>query len=264
MPSLAPTGEPDIVFPDYTIAAFNNPASPQSKAFSWMLRDPNFGTFSPSRMRQRFALASLYYTTNGDDWWTGNYTNSQSTIRGGLMPWMSYMDHECDWYHQRSSDTMSSRDKSDVLALFSYTSSSSGVVVCDNEVNPNGVFRGIRRLWLDGVGLQGTLPQELAMLTGLQELHLNHNQDLVGPLPPEWFLNDKETDQSWQSTLKTLELQNCSLTGPIPTQIGLASNLEVLDLQQNAFIGRIPSEIGLLSNLQDLRWNDNAITGEFV
>lgn len=174
---------------------------------------------------------------------------------------MSYVDHECDWYHQRTNDA---RETSNLQALFSYTSSSSGVVVCETVVQPNGVFRGFRRLLLEGVGLQGTLPQELALLTGLQELYLNHNQDLVGPLPPEWFLNDKETDQSWQSTMKKLKLQNCSLTGTIPTQISLASNLEVLDLQQNALVGSIPSEIGLMPNLQDLLWNENALTGEFV
>jgi hypothetical protein len=261
MPSLAPTREEEIVFPEYTLAAFNNPASPQSKAFGWMLRDPNFGTYSSSRMRQRFALATLYYSTNGDDWWLANYTISQTTVRGGLLPWLSYLDHECDWFHQRTSDA---RETSDFQALFSYTSSSSGVVVCVDEIRPNGVFRGFRRLWLEGVGLQGTLPQELALLTDLEELHLSHNQVLVGPLPPEWFLNDKKTDQSWQSTLKKLKVQNCSLTGTIPSQISLASNLEILDLQQNAFVGSIPSELGLMSNLQDLLWNDNALTGEFV
>ena len=262
-PSWQPTGQPDVVFPEYTLTAFNNPGSPQSKAFSWMLRDPNFGLYLPNRIRQRFALATLYYATNGDDWTVqqqpndnpqarqaaGDTTNGKLSGHGGLLPWLSYAGHECDWYFSKE------------LLLESPRASLSGVQeLCQEEIVGDTPFRSYRSLWLEGTQLQGTLPPELALLTGLENVQLSHN-DLFGTLPAAWFWDDKATTITWQTSLKELHLKNNSFTGQIPSEIGLASHLVTLDLQQNQFRENIPTEIGWLTNLQHLLWNDNVLTG---
>lgn len=265
-PSAEPTTQPEVIFPEYTLAAFNNPASPQSKAFSWMLRDPNFGLYSPNRMRQRFALATLYYSTNGDDWsiqkssTTSRQDGTDLSNRGGLLPWLSYAGHECDWYYQRTTPPEEGMGRQSSSILSQYSSNLLGVVVCENEFHSDGVFRAYRSLWLENVGLQGTLPPELAFLTGLEELQLTNNE-LIGSIPPQWFWNDKDTLITWQTTLQKLFLKNNTISGTVPPDIGLASNLERMDFQQNRIQLRIPTEIGRLSNLQHLLWNDNLLTG---
>ena len=64
--------------------ALQDPSSPQSAAFEWMLSSANSGVTSNRRLMQRYALATLYYSTQGSIWETS--TN-----------WLS-SNHECTWY----------------------------------------------------------------------------------------------------------------------------------------------------------------------
>ena len=47
--------------------------------------DPDFTNLTMARRLQRFALATLYYATNGDEW-----TDAHG--------WMQYDVHECEWF----------------------------------------------------------------------------------------------------------------------------------------------------------------------
>ncbi len=65
-------------------SVFDNHHSPQFKALRWFQNDmSNYNMTSAARVAQRYALATLYYSTNGAGW----QTRSQ---------WGS--GHECDWY----------------------------------------------------------------------------------------------------------------------------------------------------------------------
>jgi len=61
--------------------------SPQNRSADWLLGDKNAG-FDPeqnkSRMVQRYTLAVLYYSTEGDKW----------TEQGDFLS----LEHECDWH----------------------------------------------------------------------------------------------------------------------------------------------------------------------
>jgi hypothetical protein len=71
--------------PSYSLElASNNASSPQAEALTWLQKDPQYNEYELHRLYQRYALAVLYYSTNGE-WW--NYT------RG----WMSN-DNECSWF----------------------------------------------------------------------------------------------------------------------------------------------------------------------
>lgn len=64
--------------------ALSNPSSPQRAAFEWLRTSNNTQISSDERILQRYALASLFYATEGDQWKT-------------TVSWLSE-DDECFWY----------------------------------------------------------------------------------------------------------------------------------------------------------------------
>ncbi len=64
--------------------ALANPSSPQRAAFEWLRSPVNAEISSDERLLQRYALASLFYATGGDQWKTS-------------VSWLSQED-ECFWY----------------------------------------------------------------------------------------------------------------------------------------------------------------------
>jgi hypothetical protein len=88
-PTFAPTSPPTSfmnLLPPYSLEiAESDPASPQARALTWLQEDPQFNEFAAYRLLQRYALAVLYYSTNGDSW--ENRTG-----------WLSN-DSECSWYN---------------------------------------------------------------------------------------------------------------------------------------------------------------------
>lgn len=63
--------------------ALQTPSTPQNNAVSWLAGNANLSTYSDAKKIQRYVLATLYYSTNGDSW----------TRNTG---WLSDSD-ECDW-----------------------------------------------------------------------------------------------------------------------------------------------------------------------
>jgi hypothetical protein len=126
---------------------------------------------------------------------------------------------------------------------------------------------------LNNLGLRGTLPWELVLLTNLEFLSFANNR-ISGSIPSR--INEltrlKEFDASsnyltgtlppsFGSSVVRLGLRQNDLTGTIPGSWGTEMpNLQNLDIADNALTGTIPSELGLLP----LRFFDlhmNALTG---
>lgn len=108
------------------------------------------------------------------------------------MKWLNYSDHECTWF--------------------------------PSEMFPSCTLEGAyRKLQLRNTSLQGTLPEELGLLT----------------------------------SLTTLDLRNNLVQATLPSTIGLLSNLMELLVGNNALVGSLPTEIGLLVNLRHLSIPDN-------
>ena len=117
-------------------------------------------------------------------------------------------------------------------------------------LNLQGRWDRERREWIPH-GLQGSIPAELASLTNLRHLRLNHNA-LAGSIP---------TELGSLSSLESLGVDNNSLTGPIPTELGSLAALRYLSLGGNELTGVIPSELGSLSSLESLGVDNNSLTG---
>lgn len=206
----APTLDPVIEsfrtsLPVYTIeSSLQDPTSPQSKALSWLANNTNLEEYNDIRLTQRFVLATLYYSTNGDRW-----TNNDG--------WLSDAD-ECTW-------------------------SNDDDFACTGQI--------LSYIVLNDRSLSGTLPQEIGMLTLLVELSLDGNQ-LVGNIP---------TTIAQMENLNFLYLFDNRLDGVLPTELGSMTQLENLDLEINDLSGEIPSQFSRLSNLVQLWLSNNQLTG---
>ena len=111
-----------------------------------------------------------------------------------------------------------------------------------NGVSTNA-FGTVIGLSLPYNGLNGTLPAQLALLTGLTALTLQGNQ-LTGEIPAEFGL---------LSGLNRLDLADNNLTGSIPAELGDLDKLFHLDLNRNNLTGSIPAELGQLSLISGFR-----------
>jgi hypothetical protein len=77
-----------VSFDDGT--ALQTPLMPQNMALNWLANNTNLDTYSDAKKIQRFALATLFYSTNGTTW----YVNDT---------WMSNHEDECGWYNNGAS-----------------------------------------------------------------------------------------------------------------------------------------------------------------
>ena len=231
-PTTAPTtnlqGSIVSLLPNYTLISLQDPTSPQSKALKWLTRahSPEFlSELTDSRIRQRFALASFYFATNGNGWqWRRYWLSTDPSI------------HECDWWSHHHE-------------LPGFTGASSS---CNEDTLE------FEKLALSLNNLKGYLVPEVALLTNLREISLvgdNFFQSLIdrtdvndkvlsGSFPTEWFKS--------LTKLKSLDISKNALTGSIATEIGLLSNLEKLHINENDFQLQIPSELFGLPKIENL------------
>lgn len=119
------------------------------------------------------------------------------------------------------------------------------------EDSLEGSPQRVTRLYLSGMGLDGSIPSELTGLTELKELYL-HDNELSGPIPPE--LGDL-------SSLTHLHAYRNDLGGELPSELGKLSALRELRLESNDLSGLLPPELGSLTRLTRLFLADNDLSG---
>ncbi len=118
-------------------------------------------------------------------------------------------------------------------------------------VKGGGYPERVAVLNVDSRGLNGVIPPELGMLTGLEYLALSLN-GLTGVIPPELGnLRD----------VRDMRLDHNSLSGVIPPELGMLTGLEYLALSHNGLTGAIPPELGNLSSVRELRLPGNSLSG---
>lgn len=87
--TVSPTKQIEIGnLPPYSVEAMRDPHSPQSRAYDWLIEDLSRNNYTDERLLQRFALATLFFSTSGVSW--KDSTN-----------WISHEDHECTWFTLR-------------------------------------------------------------------------------------------------------------------------------------------------------------------
>jgi hypothetical protein len=120
--------------------AHSNSSSPQAKALAWIMNDARYPLY---RLNQRYALAALYYSTNGDSW-VENFN------------WLS-KDNECEWYLGSSGDSFGGCDEGSRLSkLYFFSNNMDGAIPAELELLTN-----LEQMKLIDRSIDGTIPTEL-------------------------------------------------------------------------------------------------------
>ena len=206
------------------------PNSSQALAFEWLMEDLDGALdLTHDRIKQRFALATLFFATAGEMW-------------VAKENWLNHSVDECTWEIKPDfgEKAILSAGFTGFLAEM-HPSTEPAPTPC----NENGM---IQHLWLDQNNLQGTLPLEIYMLTWLKTISLGGN-NLPGTISSH--IGQLTLLEGWAS-------RHAMFKGKIPTEIGLLSNLRSLVLFNNDFAGPVPTQIWNLTNLETIAWAQNA------
>ena len=231
-------------------AITRNDTSAQSLAFDWILHDPLLQNYTMDyRIVQRFVLATLFYATGGANKKLDDETGESLAGWFHDENWLSYDEHECNWWHQ---DDIGGK-------IVSVTEFARQENLENKTLGPCGVkgdslepgSDAYQHLWLWELGLEGSIPPELYLLTTLRSLSLFANR-LDGTI---------STSIGQLQKLELLQLQNNDLSGPIPSEIGSMKELTDVFFFSNPITGSIPSEIGDLSNLVVFQQDNSLMTG---
>lgn len=258
-----------------------DPESPQHKANVWMLQDPFLNTYPLWRQHQRFVMAVLYYSLEGDHWFRNDH-------------WLSYQVPECEWFSQSpqpcnehgelSTEDLQSNNLGGTLPMelelstvttlnyaHNHIAGSLPLVVDTNHVEVlifsnnsltsvgNAVamagFSGTRRrvLKIDHNQIRFTSMDFMAAFPNLEVLNVTGNQ-LAGTLPTNELYSTPH--------LTYLGLGHNRLQGTVPTELGLLSSLSQLDLSSNDGIGgSLPEELTGMEALTMLDVSGTSLTG---
>ncbi|CAB9510346.1 Leucine Rich Repeat [Seminavis robusta] len=223
--------------PEYTLRAMENPRSPQTKAYQWLssnIKNSNNTPHLPMwRLKQRFALATFYYSTRGD-YWVKN------------QGWLDWDSDECSWaqidsgWYMYPNPAAYCHDNGQLLSLkFGKANNLDGTILPEISL----LRESLETFQFSGnYQLEGCIPTEVGMMTRLTSL-LFGKTHLSGILP---------TKLGQLQSLENLLISGREFDGTIPTELGNLRNLTDLGFQIVNLSGSIPTEILQLSNLKNL------------
>jgi hypothetical protein len=232
----------------------------QFEALNWMVYKDLFVQLDDTgllrtpelEVQQRYALAVFYFATTGPNWHT-------------QYDFLSPYNSVCSWgIGEEGLGTICDVDFATVQSLqfgkffyfvWLWTANVSFAGGChrgeDLDRTHSAPFFFYNKSGDNA--LAGSLPRELALLTGLNDVDFE-NSNFQGTTIP--------TEFGAMRNLDTLSLFGCQLTGKIPVEFELLVTVTLLDLQQNQLSGPLPTGLYLLSNsLAELAVRDNLLTG---
>lgn len=285
-PTMAPTSFLEDALPESTQLAIEDSNTAQARAYQWYLEDQEYissmtdleGAESADVLSyvpiQRFALATLYYATNGDGWLDAKN-------------WLDHDESDCNWFSTFFGSICSPGAQSRRLRGLQESTTPTPLYLNRLSLNKNnitgtfvpemallsnldvlnihqnylsgtiptefGTFKHITLFQLFDNWLSGTIPSQLGLLPKVRQLNLAFNQ-LTGTIPT--------TLSQLGPTLESLSASNNLIEGTIPTELGNLSNLEGMYFYNTPNLtGLIPSELGLLTAMTQLQLNTADFTG---
>jgi hypothetical protein len=218
---------------DDRYAHFVLSGSPQWRAVEWLLSEdlaqlPFIKNRVPdvARLRQRYALAVLYFHFGGAAWNLPAGTGWLSDTNNDVAM------NECDWLAVVCSD-----DDNGNTGLVTALELGPEIPMRMAGVLPSelGLLTALNVLDLADKGITGTIPAAVyRSLTNLRYLDIGNNRLVsLSPAIAHW------------SNLQTLIVANNKLYGALPTELYSLTNLQVLFVQNNPLAsGRLLESIG--------------------
>ncbi|CAB9521318.1 leucine rich repeat [Seminavis robusta] len=257
--SLSPGGDLLNLLPEYTQARIQTGSTnPQTKAYDWLLADPQFLNYSDSRLLQRYAMAALGYAIE---------------LEGMRDDWLDHDYHECDWEQDAAPRNFILKSncnlEEEIQRLWFYDDQQGSLppelgllTTVINVGMQNGKLKGVlpsqighltdlEILSIHTNGISGSLPTELGLCRQLIDIRIHQNL-LVGPLPSEMGM---------MSRLRYFWGLDNMFTGPLPSEIGQMQELMGMEIFANNFNGTIPTELGKLVNLGEFTADENQLSG---
>lgn len=238
-----------------------DPNSPQNSALRWITQD---GMAADNQfLSQRYSLAVLYYSMNGQHW-----THSDN--------WLSKDHGYCQWYGVQCLGTLTlieqTNNNGPVFELNLSSNKLKGSI--PKELNN---FHELFFLDLQDNQLEGTIPNDLGGWTGLRMFSVARNQ-LYGSLPATLFTTSPELHifnaghnkfsgtipsvLGQVTTLREVRLEYNDLDGSIPASFHALDRVETLHLAGNKIQGSLPPAIYDMDRLESLYLHDNRLTGQ--
>ncbi|XP_050882803.1 probable leucine-rich repeat receptor-like serine/threonine-protein kinase At3g14840 isoform X2 [Lathyrus oleraceus] len=110
----------------------------------------------------------------------------------------------------------------------------------------------LNTLVIQGSGLSGPIPSGISLLRNLTDLRISDlNGSEYAPLP--------ELDK--MTSLKTLVLRNCNISGKLYEYLGTITSLKILDLSFNKLSGTIPTTYATMNSSNYIFFTGNLLTG---
>lgn len=272
--------------------------SPQYQALCWLLSGFKESkiTMPDGVIIQRYALAVLYFSTEGDDWHRKkNWLSDESA---------------CDWYGISCDNFYGAITKIDLSSnnLFGYIPSTlvrlnalEYLALQSNKLHGDIVeeltkLKNLKALKLSENLLDNTIPTKIGLLNDLEVLDVSYNM-ITGTLPPSMgdlkhityvdlsnnhitgeaailfnlttlkmlnvsrnFLQGKIEMQK-NNSLEILDLSENYFSGPLSSFGKSSKNLKYMHLQSNHLTSTIPAGIGEIENLEELYLFNNRLEG---
>lgn len=221
--------------------ALEDMSSPQGKALDWIINVdqaylcPETIYTCPNALIQRYVLAVIYFSTNGDQWFQCSASLSALDSCGEEYPFSSktrFLDSgsECNWAGIDCNESLC------VTRIEFEDNNLNGVI--PNEI---GSLVHLEFWGMERGRLTSTIPSSISSLSNLYFLDLDFNQ-LTGEIPKEMFS---------LTNLRQLDLNSNKLEGQL-NGLERLTKLQFLQFHENMFTGQIPSGLSELFELRVL------------
>ncbi|KAJ0601752.1 putative protein kinase RLK-Pelle-LRR-XI-1 family [Helianthus annuus] len=177
---------------------------------------------------------------------TANDANNKSLEAKALVAWWPYANasHHCYWHGIYCNKAGS------VIQIFlpgHYFGDGTGLGSLNLSSFPN-----LKRLNIDNCGVEGSIPEQIGLLSNLTKLSLWRNR-LTGNLP---------VSLTNLTHLENLDLGGNNFSGNIPVSFTNLIGLKTLYLDSNSFSGEFPALLTNLIHLEYLSLSRNNFSGE--
>jgi hypothetical protein len=218
--------------PESVIRILDDFNSPQANAFGWLELNTNRATQSDPIILQRFALATLFYSTSGDQWRRND-------------GWLTE-ENECLWY------TRSLLSPCNAVGEYTHLNLPSNSLAGSLPGELALLAPSLQTITVPTNSLIGGLPTAICKLSKLESLDLAANP-ITESIPSEL---------GQLSNLLLFSIYETRVTGQVPAELANLTNLTELYIARTLLTGELP--VGVCEDLPFLQqvWADcTTVTG---